>query len=802
MIDPLPAVTGNVDYIAVFTQTTNTYTVTWTIVEGASEAEIKAGIDALIAEIAPTLKAAVNEMWEFMDHSTLLMMSTDMYGLDDDVKYYVANRARAVLDDNDSYNATADTYWDAAKSDIINQLSNAEHEDTHASLLSSTQKETLSGLSGSTTVLETDENVAYGATPSYDGATPTKDGDAQYSYTFAGWSTDGSTVIDQLPNVTGDTTYIAVFTQTTNEYTITWVDGDGNTLKTEQVAYGITPSYSGATPTKTATAQYTYTFNNTWSPEITAVTKAATYTAQFDSTVNTYTVLWVMAGDGPTEAEIKAAVDGVIAEAAQTIYNDAHTEGDMMWDLGWMTHEELITMHLGAGGMDDSNSKTYVAKMIVGIVEDDASATEAAAAAWDACKNTIASDLAGFTGYSNSDSGATYSGLTAAQVAALEAVSGGSTTVLETDENVPYGTMPSYDSETPTKAADAQYTYTFTGWDPEPAAVTGDVTYTAQFEQTARTYSLPFEYQTSQLNNGETVITEKTGYTINYTYGGTIQEPSIRYYNLVSWTLNGAGNYTTREAISEAIKDALDKGTEITSVKAFFVRKSYTINVFHVVNGAVPEEPTETATLNLGKSIWINAPATITQNGIPYKFAYWTIGSANDETHIPERKTSYFNGENEGAIVNFYAHYETDGNGGTSLTDPQVYVRDYFVEENGGTYVVGMTLQVIAPTDTSKFSIQFDEELKQYRVGFGYALAEGENAPGAFTERLSGNWGENWKSGTYVVRIKIESPYTKLYSYGFASYSVDGGNSYTTKYATQAGQNSTTLAAYDVASKP
>ena len=84
-----------------------------------------------------------------------------------------------------------------------------------------------------------------------------------------------------------------------NEYTITWVDGNGTTLKTEQVEYGQTPAYSGATPTKTATAQYTYTFNNTWSPAIVAVTEAATYTAQFGSTVNKYTITWVD-GNGAT----------------------------------------------------------------------------------------------------------------------------------------------------------------------------------------------------------------------------------------------------------------------------------------------------------------------------------------------------------------------------------------------------------------------------------------------------------------------------------------------------------------------
>ncbi len=72
--------------------------------------------------------------------------------------------------------------------------------------------------------------------------------------------------------------------------TVTWKDGDGNTLKTETVTYGDMPSYTGNTPTKTATAQYTYTFNNTWSPAVAAVTGNTTYTAQFDSTVNKYTV--------------------------------------------------------------------------------------------------------------------------------------------------------------------------------------------------------------------------------------------------------------------------------------------------------------------------------------------------------------------------------------------------------------------------------------------------------------------------------------------------------------------------------
>ena len=93
----------------------------------------------------------------------------------------------------------------------------------------------------------------------------------------------------------------SVTVNTYAEYVITWLDGDGNELLKENLAYGTTPEYTGETPTKTATAQYTYTFNGNWSPDIAPVTDDATYTAQFSNNVNDYTVTWIIDGRRETE---------------------------------------------------------------------------------------------------------------------------------------------------------------------------------------------------------------------------------------------------------------------------------------------------------------------------------------------------------------------------------------------------------------------------------------------------------------------------------------------------------------------
>lgn len=73
-------------------------------------------------------------------------------------------------------------------------------------------------------------------------------------------------------------------------YTITWVDGDRNTLRTDTISRGAMPSAAGLSPTKASDSMYTYTWNGGWDPTPVAATGDATYTATFDRTPRTYEV--------------------------------------------------------------------------------------------------------------------------------------------------------------------------------------------------------------------------------------------------------------------------------------------------------------------------------------------------------------------------------------------------------------------------------------------------------------------------------------------------------------------------------
>ena len=66
-------------------------------------------------------------------------------------------------------------------------------------------------------------------------------------------------------------------------------------------------------------------------------------------------------------------------------------------------------------------------------------------------------------------------------------------TILEVDNNVSYGTTPTYEGATPIKESDGRYKYTFAGWTPEVVIATKDATYTAVFSEEKITYTIDFD---------------------------------------------------------------------------------------------------------------------------------------------------------------------------------------------------------------------------------------------------------------------------------------------------------------------
>ena len=108
---------------------------------------------------------------------------------------------------------------------------------------------------------------------------PTREG-----YTFSGWQN----VIEFMPEH-NDTIY-GFFTP--NRYAISFLNYDGVELQSDSMEYGQMPAYIGATPVKPANVQYTYTFKG-WSPEVVTVSGDAVYTAEYDSVVNSYTIIFL-----------------------------------------------------------------------------------------------------------------------------------------------------------------------------------------------------------------------------------------------------------------------------------------------------------------------------------------------------------------------------------------------------------------------------------------------------------------------------------------------------------------------------
>ncbi len=64
---------------------------------------------------------------------------------------------------------------------------------------------------------------------------------------------------------------------------------------------------------------------------------------------------------------------------------------------------------------------------------------------------------------------------------------------LEVDNDVLYGTTPTYDGETPTKESDSRYSYEFANWSPIVEPASKDMVYVAQFKEVPLKFTITYE---------------------------------------------------------------------------------------------------------------------------------------------------------------------------------------------------------------------------------------------------------------------------------------------------------------------
>ncbi len=247
-------------------------------------------------------------------------------------------------------------------------------------------------------------DVAVGAMPEYTGDTPTGKAtwaENQDNKEFTYVFDHWSPEIEKV-SATSIKSYTAVYVESPLEYTITFKNENNSVRETQKYHYGETPVCS-TLPTKAATAQYTYKLR--WEPQIQTVMADATYKAVFDATTNKYAVSVKSNPSGACTISGAGIYDYNSSATITLAVNSGYTFN------GW---------NAGDGDLDTTITVTADVNLVANF--------------------TVAVPDYTITWKSYD----------------------GNTTLAEVGQKANTATI--YTGATPTKAAEAAYTYTFDGW--------------------------------------------------------------------------------------------------------------------------------------------------------------------------------------------------------------------------------------------------------------------------------------------------------------------------------------------------
>ena len=374
----------------------------------------------------------------------------------------------------------------------------------------------------------------------------------------------GKATITAITEESGLTATCEVNVISNDFFTITFVNEDGTVLQSSQVREFEMPAYTGATPTKAASEEYTYTFVG-WTPELVPVTTDATYTATYSANMIPEFTVNFMDWDG-TSLKTEKVRQGKSATAPADPVREGYTFKGWDKDFSNVQSDLTVTALYEQNGVEPPIPDEAIAVRL-----DPKSCSSWSTVylyAWDAKQTPIAGawpgtkvnkDSDGWWSYTfdnkitnvniiwNNGSGAQtvdITNVTASTCYKLNTQSGNKiqATVVDCREEVTpvYFTVTFQDwngtvlkteqveqGKSATAPADpVREGYTFIGWDKSFSNVQSDLTVTAQYEKNVVYYTVTFldwdgtTLKTEQVEQGKSATAPADPIREGYTFIG------------------------------------------------------------------------------------------------------------------------------------------------------------------------------------------------------------------------------------------------------------------------------------------
>ena len=379
----------------------------------------------------------------------------------------------------------------------------------------------------------------YGKTPTCT-LVPKRSSTEEFNYSHSGWT-------PAVEKVTGEATYTAIYEATKVKYTVTFMNGT-TVIEEQSVDYG-SAAVAPSAPTRDG-----YKFVG-WNVSFANVTKNLTVKALFEELIY-HTVVVVI----DKEKNSKSVEENDIFELPVAPEKDGYTfegwydaDGKFIGNSGKkITITENLTIEARYAiisytvtFVDDDGSEISSAKVDYGMLPT---------APKDPTKASTAQYTYSFKGWNPAiesvTGAATYTAVFDSTLREYTVTFKNDTTTLKT-RDFAYGVKPSYTGTIPTKESTDKYTYTFKGWNPTIASVTGAATYTAVFDSTLRKYTITFKNGSTTLQTSDVAYGMKPNYT-----GSTPNKKATNKYTYEFKGWNPTIVSVTKDATYQAVFDS------------------------------------------------------------------------------------------------------------------------------------------------------------------------------------------------------------------------------------------------------